>query len=110
MKPVYLPELCLPARRPMFRTGVPNGKACVMLFALCERNRVQGNLLMMAHEERDARRDAHMSSLDAANQRYGRGTVKFDIEGFGKGVWTLKQDHKSPAYTTDWDEVATVKC
>jgi DNA polymerase V len=94
----------------MFRPGVPYGKAGVMLFDLLERGRVQGSLLMMAHAEREARRDALMASLDAANRRYGRGTVKFAIEGLGKGVWALKQDHKSPAYTTEWDELAVVKC
>ena len=59
----------------------------------------------MAQEANDARRNALMESLDAANHRYGRGTVKF-----GRGVWALKQDHKSPVYTTEWDELAVVKC
>ena len=74
------------------------------------RGHVQVNLLLMALEAHDARRNALMESLDTVNHRYGRGTVKFGIEGFGRGVWALKQDHKSPAYTTEWDEVATVKC
>ncbi len=39
----------------------------MMLFDLCERTRVQGNPLLMAHEKRDARRDVLMSSLDATN-------------------------------------------
>ncbi len=43
------------------------GRAGVMLFDLCERTRVQGNPLMMAHEKRDARRDVLMSSLNATN-------------------------------------------
>jgi len=47
-----------------------------------------------------------VASLDAADHRYGRSTVKFGIEGMGKGVWALKQDHKSPSYTTEWDEIA----
>ncbi|MBQ3893515.1 MAG: DUF4113 domain-containing protein [Mailhella sp.] len=51
-----------------------------------------------------------MGSLDAADPSHGRGTVKLGIEGFGRGVWALKQDHKSPAYTTEWEELAVVKC
>ena len=93
----------------MFKHGIPYGKAGVMLVDLCKRGQVQGNLLMMANEEHDARRNALMESLDAANRRYGRGTVKFAIEGMGKGVWALKQDHKSPSYTTEWDEIAVAK-
>ncbi len=63
----------------------------------------------MEAEKDAAKRNALMASVDDANHRYGRGTVKFAIEGFGKGVWALKQDHKSPAYTTCWDELALVK-
>jgi len=51
-----------------------------------------------------------VASLDAADHRYGRGTVKFGIEGFGRGVWALKQDHKSPACTAERDGLAVVKC
>ncbi len=80
-----------------------------MLFALCEHNKTQGNLLTMAAEDDAAKRNALMASLDTVNHRYGRGTAKFGIEGFGRGVWALKQDHKSPAYTTEWDELAEVK-
>ena len=93
----------------MFKPGVPYGKAGVMMFDLRERGHVQGNLLLMAQEVHDARRNALMASLDAVNHRYDRGTVKFAVEGLGKGVWALKQDHKSPSYTTDWDELAVVK-
>ena len=81
-----------------------------MLFALCEHNKTQGNLLTMAAEDDAAKRNALMASLDTVNHRYGRGTVRFGIEGFGRGVWALKQDHKSPSYTTEWDELAVAKC
>ena len=60
---------------------VPCGAAGVMMFDLRERGHVQGNLLLMAQEVHDARRSALMESLDAANYRFGRGTVKF-----GRGV------------------------
>ncbi|MBQ3892282.1 MAG: DUF4113 domain-containing protein [Mailhella sp.] len=51
-----------------------------------------------------------MESLVAANHRHDRCTVKFGIEGFGRGVWALKQDHKSPAYANEWAQLAVVKC
>ncbi len=102
-------KAALAAVESMFKAGVPYGKAGVMLFDLYERNKTQGNLLTMAAENDAAKRNALMASLDAANHRYGRGTVKFAVEGLGKGVWALKQDHKSPSYTTDWDELAVVK-
>lgn len=94
----------------MFRAGVPYGKAGVMLFELCEGSRMQGSLLAIDAEERLARRNHLMASLDAVNRRYGRGTVKFGAEGLGRGAWTLRQEHKSPAYTTSWKEIAGAKC
>ncbi len=94
----------------MFRPGVPYGKAGVMLFDLCSRSGTQGSLLALGAEEQAARRMALMASLDRANLLYGRGTVKFGAEGLGRGVWALKQDHKSPSYTTCWEELAAARC
>ena len=94
----------------MFRAGVPYGKAGVMLFDICEAASMQGSLLSMASEEQIARRNHLMASLDAVNRRYGRGTVAFGAEGLGRGAWALRQEHKSPAYTTSWKEIAEAKC
>ena len=79
-----------------------------MLPSMLVQNNIDGK--PFGKEEHDARRNALMLSLDAANLRYGRGTVKFGAEGLGKGVWALKQDHKSPSYTTCWEELAVAKC
>ncbi len=94
----------------MSKAGVPYGKASVMLFDFRERGNMQGGLLLMPNKAHDARREALISSLDTANYSYGLGTVKFGIEKFGRGVWALKQDHKSPAHATERDELAVVKC
>lgn len=48
-----------------------------------------------------------MNALDGLNQRFGRGTVKVSIQGAYK-EWQMKQERKSPNYTTDWDEVPIV--
>ena len=45
-----------------------------------------------------------MQTLDALNQRYGRGTVKVSGQGAFKG-WQMLQERKSPNYTTCWEEV-----
>jgi DNA polymerase V len=41
-----------------------------------------------------------MDALDALNTRYGRGTVKVSTQGAFK-EWQMKQERKSPNYTTD---------
>ena len=80
------------------------------MFCFLDEVKYDSKTSCLIDEENTAKSNALMESLDAANHRYGRGTVKFGIEGFGRGVWALKQDHKSPAFTTEWDDVAMVKC
>ena len=48
-----------------------------------------------------------MNALDELNQRFGRGTVKVSTQGAFK-EWQMKQERKSPNYTTSWDEVPFV--
>lgn len=48
-----------------------------------------------------------MNALDGLNQRFGRGTVKVSTQGAFK-EWQMKQERKSPNYTTSWDEVPFV--
>jgi DNA polymerase V len=45
-----------------------------------------------------------MNALDGLNCRFGRGTVKVSTQGAYK-EWQMKQERKSPSYTTDWHAV-----
>lgn len=47
-----------------------------------------------------------MDALDGLNSKFGRGTVKVSTQGAFK-QWQMKQERKSPSYTTDW---AAVPC
>lgn len=48
-----------------------------------------------------------MEALDNLNARYVRGSVKVSTQGLYSG-WQMKQDRKSPNYTTSWDDVPLV--
>lgn len=48
-----------------------------------------------------------MQTLDTLNQRYGRGTVKVSTQGAYRN-WQMRQERKSPNYTTAWDEMPYV--
>jgi DNA polymerase V len=52
-----------------------------------------------------------MATMDALNQRFGRGTVCIANAGFPKShrVWTMKQERLSPHYTTRWTDVPIVR-
>jgi DNA polymerase V len=45
-----------------------------------------------------------MDALDGLNKKFGRGTVKVSTQGAHTG-WQMRQECKSPSYTTDWDAI-----
>ena len=45
--------------------------------------------------------------VDKLNERYGRNTVKVSAQGVS-AAWQMKQERKSPNYTTSWYEVPMV--
>lgn len=50
-----------------------------------------------------------MTVIDSINHRYGQGAIYFAAEG-KKQRWHMRQDFLSPAYTTRWSDLPTVKC
>lgn len=48
-----------------------------------------------------------MKAIDEINQKFGRDTVGF-ANLKTEGGWKMKQTRKSPAYTTNWNELMTV--
>ena len=63
-------------------------------------------------EDEDAKdRGKLMSALDALNQRYGRGTVLMASAGVAGDIrlWSMKQERRTPGYTTCWEEMPMVR-
>ncbi len=87
----------------MFKPGYQYKKAGIMLSEISPLTQQQRDLL----EEGMPGNGRLMQALDALNQRFGRGTVKVSTQGAYKD-WQMRQERKSPNYTTDWDEVPTV--
>jgi hypothetical protein len=52
-----------------------------------------------------------MAALDSLNARYGRGTLKLASAGLGSAPrnWTMKQERRTPAYTTRWEDMPVVR-
>ncbi len=48
-----------------------------------------------------------MDTIDGLNKRFGRGTLKVSTQGAYKG-WQMRQERKSPSYTTNWGEIPVV--
>lgn len=81
-------------------------RAGVMLMSLCKRESAQPELF--EHRDLDAS-NRLMVLMDQINQDHGRGTLRLasaSSMALGAGrTWHLRSDHRSPRYTTRWDEL-----
>ena len=90
----------------VYRPGFHYAKAGVMLLDLRSDAISQGELGLSD----DAGRGGLMRVLDEMNQRYGRGTLSMASAGHagGERIWTMKQQRRTPQYTTRWEDLAIV--
>lgn len=87
----------------MFKSDYEYKKAGIMLGEITPQGLYQTDWL----EPKQATDTRLMDALDGLNQRFGRGTVKVSTQGAYQ-EWQMKQERKSPNYTTDWDQVPCV--
>ena len=88
----------------LYRPGYAYQKAGVMLSELRPAALAQGSLLAAVDPDRSQNL---MATLDAINQRWGRGTLKTAAEGVTQ-PWQMKRQRLSPRYTTDWAGLPSV--
>ena len=92
--------------RRIYREEFRYQKAGVMLSDITPDNIYQGDLFTVrSTSPRDTRL---MSTLDQINLRMGKSAIKLGSDGVGQS-WKMKTGNKSPAYTTQWDELPTVR-
>jgi len=89
----------------IYRPGFAYQKAGVMLSELQPKHVRQGSLF--TDSEGAARSGTLMSTMDSINRKFGRGAMQLLAAGTGKS-WQMRRGNLSPAYTTSWDELATV--
>lgn len=95
--------------RNVFRRRFMYKKAGVLLFDLCRRQAAQQSLFDHQDLERVNRL---METMDEINRDFGRGTIRLaSAAPFALGpcrTWHLRSDHRSPRFTTRWDELPVV--
>ncbi|MBU6460438.1 MAG: Y-family DNA polymerase [Proteobacteria bacterium] len=86
-------------------------KAGVMLMELHSKSHRQSVLFGVSEEVQSAkRRDQLMNVMDGINHRWGKHILGLGWSGLAKPrPWVMKQDYKSPGYTTDWQQLPVVK-
>ncbi len=91
--------------RRIYEPGYKMAKAGVMLLDLAPSDVQQGELDL--EDEADGDRSRLMAALDRLNQRYGKGTVHVGSTGGTNKAkdWGMKQERRTPQYTTRWEDV-----
>ncbi len=105
-------ELLAAARRALdaiFLEGYRYQKCGVMLLDLVDAESAQPSLLESPDDDaRRVRSQRLMATLDRLNREMGRDTVRFGLPREGN-AWALRCAHRSPRYTTRWNELMRVK-
>lgn len=87
----------------LWRPGYRYKKAGILLGAITSALNGQHDLF----EDSASPVSPLMQTLDRLNTRFGRGTVRLSSAGLTR-QWEMRQERKSPAYTTDWDQLPGV--
>ncbi len=88
----------------LFRDGYGYKKAGVVLYGISDNNGVQSSLFDTIDRTKHANL---MSAIDRINSEMGRSTIKMATEGDGKLPTTTA--NQSPNYSTQWDDLLTIK-
>ncbi len=97
-------RVALASLKAIYRPGYRYQKAGVLLSGLVPENYEQLRLFRPP----TPRTVSLMQAVDEINRRWGRDTIQTAAAGLVK-EWRFRQMKKSPAYTTRWSELPTVK-
>lgn len=125
-EPQYSRSVVVPMRRPtsntgelvasalrglraIYRPGFKLSKAGVMLLELQDSAREQLELNLELDKTKD--RSKLMVTLDVVNQRFGKGVLQMASAGTAgnKRIWSMKQERRTPSYTTRFKDILAVK-
>ncbi|CAK7025670.1 MAG: Protein UmuC [Desulfovibrio sp.] len=84
-------------------------KGGIFLFDLQEQGSRQLTLMESLIQPKQQKQTKLMKTLDSINDRYGRDTIRYLAQGPTDAFWHMQRNKKSGAYTTRWNELATVK-
>jgi DNA polymerase V len=100
-----LVNIALWGLKQIYRPGYNYAKAGIMLSELVPASGIQTDLF--SNMQPDPKSERLMQVMDLINRKMGKETIKVASEGF-KRPWKMKQENKSPCYTTNWDELLKV--
>ncbi|WP_047238147.1 Y-family DNA polymerase [Chromobacterium subtsugae] len=102
---IEITRAALAGLRAIYRRGYLYHKAGIVLMEISPRGVVQSDLFAAPP---DPRRQNLMKTMDAINRQFGRGTLHLASEQITH-TWEMKQNLRSPRYSTRFDELLVVK-
>jgi len=93
----------------IFKKDIWYQKCGIMLMDLCDHDNEQLGLLEEPiSDEKRARNEKLMATLDKLNREHGKNTVRLGMPR-KQNAWELRCEHRTPRYTTRWEELAVAK-
>ncbi len=90
----------------IFKKGYNYHKCGIILLDLISQDYEQGNLF--ANNDQNSKNEKLMKIIDIINHNYGKEAIFLAAQGIKRG-WSLKCDHRSPRYTTNWNELYQIQ-
>lgn len=100
-----LASIAMWALEQIYLPGFNYSKSGVMLGEIVPAAGVQED--MFSHSRSTTKSDRLMQAMDAVNKKMGKGKLIVGSQGYGQ-PWAMKQQQKSPSYTTNWEELLKI--
>lgn len=105
--PRVIVQQILKLLRSLFRPGYGYAKAGVMLSDLVGRSEIQHDLFASIEPAENSRAARLLSVMDEINRKSSANVRS--ARQVGAASYAMRQDHLSPAYTTNWSQLPTVR-
>jgi len=102
---ITLTQKALTGLRKIFKSGYRYKKVGVNLFGLVPENQIQMSLFS---ETEKTESKSLTKVIDALNSKFGKNKVKLATVGNREKEWALIKEHRSPRFTTQWNELLTI--
>lgn len=89
----------------IYKPGYRYKKVGVHLHRLVSENDLQMSLF---HQKHKIENPQLSKAMDVINSKYGKNKVKLATVGNREKEWALVKEHRSPRFTTQWDELLTI--
>lgn len=102
---IKLTKIALQGLRKIFKNGYRYKKVSVNLLQIVNRSEIQASLFSTLKKNET---NIVTDIVDNLNSKFGKNKVKLATVGNREKEWSLIKEHRSPRFTTQWDELLTV--